>query len=72
MSVRNMDEASGRRQRAGRTGTALLLALLTLATGCAVNPVTGQRELSLLSTANEISIGQSQYGPLQQMGGGRY
>ena len=50
----------------------LLLALLTLSTGCAVNPVTGQRELSLLSTADEISIGQSEYEPLQQLGGGQY
>ena len=57
---------------ATRSGTVLLLALLVLATGCAVNPVTGQRELSLLSTADEIAIGQSQYGPHQQMGGGRY
>ena len=49
-----------------------LLLLFLLAAGCAVNPVTGQRELSLLSTADEISIGQSQYRPLQQMGGGQY
>ena len=43
--------------------------LLLLAAGCAVNPVTGRRELSLLSTADEISIGQSQYRPQQQTGG---
>lgn len=47
-------------------------ALLMLVTACAVNPVTGQRELSLLSTAEEISIGESQYRPLQQMAGGQY
>lgn len=52
-------------------GTPLLL-LFLLATGCAVNPVTGQRQLSLLSVEDEISIGQSQYRPLQQMGGGNY
>ena len=59
-------------ERTGLAGIGLLLTLLLLGTGCAVNPVTGQRELSLLSTADEISIGQSQYGPLQQMGGGEY
>ena len=52
-------------------GTPLLL-LFLLAAGCAVNPVTGQRELSLLSTADEISIGQNQYRPHQQMAGGQY
>ena len=59
-------------ERARSVGTGLLLALLLVVTGCAVNPVTGQRELSLLSTADEISIGESEYGPLQQMGGGQY
>ena len=49
-----------------------VLLLFLLAAGCAVNPVTGNRELSLLSTADEISIGESQYRPLQQMGGGQY
>ena len=49
-----------------------LLFVFLLAAGCAVNPVTGQRQLSLLSTADEISIGDSQYRPLQQMGGGQY
>lgn len=53
-------------------GTALIAALVVLAAGCAVNPVTGQRELSLITTADEISIGEEQYQPLQQLGGGRY
>ena len=43
-----------------------------LAAGCAVNPVTGQRELSLLTTADEIAIGQDQYRPVQQASGGAY
>lgn len=51
-------------------GAPLLLFLAAL--GCAVNPVTGQRELSLLSVADEISIGQNQYRPLQQISGGQY
>ena len=59
------------RPRCALRGTPLLL-LFLLAAGCAVNPVTGQRELTLLSTEDEISIGQSQYRPLQQMGGGQY
>lgn len=53
-------------------GTLLIAALVVLATGCAVNPVTGQRELSLMTTADEIAIGEEQYQPLQQLGGGRY
>ena len=52
--------------------TTPFLAVLALAAGCAVNPVTGQRELSLLSTADEISMGESQYQPYQQAAGGRY
>lgn len=59
-------------ERVGPAGIGLFLALLLLVSGCVVNPVTGQRELSLLSTADEISMGESQYGPLQQMGGGEY
>ncbi|MCE2426333.1 MAG: M48 family metalloprotease, partial [Pseudomonadales bacterium] len=43
-----------------------------LAAGCAVNPVTGQRQLSLLTTADEIAIGQDQYRPVQQASGGAY
>ncbi len=39
---------------------------------CAVNPVTGQNEFSLLSRQDEISIGNEQYGPAQQSQGGEY
>ncbi len=49
----------------------LLLAVLALA-GCAVNPVTGKRELALMqvSDTEEIDIGKKAFGPaLQQMGG---
>ena len=48
-----------------------LLASLGLA-GCAVNPVTGKNELSLLSEAQEINLGQNQYQPSQQAQGGPY
>ncbi len=46
--------------------------LLVFVTGCAVNPVTGQREITLVSTEREIAIGREQYGPSQQMQGGAY
>ncbi len=43
-----------------------------LLAGCAVNPVTGETELALVSTAQEIQIGEQQYGPGRQMFGGDY
>ena len=39
-----------------------LLACATL-TACTVNPVTGQRELELVNTAQQINIGEQQYLP---------
>lgn len=45
--------------------------LLTL-TACGVNPVTGQRELSLISEAEEIQLGRDNYTPTVQSQGGRY
>lgn len=50
----------------------VLLAGLSLLTGCAVNPVTGKKELSLVSEAQELSIGEQQYGPMRQAQGGDY
>jgi len=44
---------------------------LTLA-GCAANPVTGKRELSLISTSQEIAMGEQNYLPSQQAAGGLY
>jgi predicted Zn-dependent protease len=52
-----------------------LLAAATLVvalTGCATNPVTGKRELGMVSEAQEIQIGQQQYGPGRQSQGGDY
>lgn len=49
----------------------LALSLATLG-ACTVNPVTGQSELELVSTAQQIQIGEQQYGPSQQMQGGVY
>ncbi|MGB5098132.1 MAG: M48 family metalloprotease, partial [Porticoccaceae bacterium] len=50
-----------------------LLVALSLGIGaCAVNPVTGREELSLVSGSEEIAIGERQYGPAQQSQGGPY
>ncbi|MEE4252497.1 MAG: M48 family metalloprotease [Desulfuromusa sp.] len=48
-----------------------LIVLLWLS-GCAVNPVTGKNELSLVPEATEINIGNQQYLPSRQMQGGDY
>ncbi len=51
----------------------LIICLLgMLATGCTTNPVTGKTELTLVSEAEEISIGKKQYVPAQQSQGGQY
>ncbi|MCC5867292.1 MAG: M48 family metalloprotease [Gammaproteobacteria bacterium] len=46
--------------------------LLSGLTACAVNPVTGQRQLALITTADEIQIGEQYYAPSLQMQGGEY
>lgn len=40
--------------------------------GCAVNPVTGKTELSIISPSQEVSIGVKHYIPYQQQQGGQY
>jgi predicted Zn-dependent protease len=40
--------------------------------GCVINPVTGDRELALISADQEIGIGEQQYAPSRQMQGGDY
>ncbi|MEE8397920.1 MAG: M48 family metalloprotease, partial [Desulfobacterales bacterium] len=51
----------------------LFLAILaTVVTGCAINPVTGQREITLVSESRELDIGRKNYGPSRQMQGGAY
>src|SRR5688572_10039034 len=47
-------------------------ALFTILGGCVINPVTGDRELALVSADQEIAIGEQQYEPSQQMQGGEY
>jgi len=46
--------------------------LIVFLSGCAVNPVTGKKELSLVSESAEINIGNKQYLPGRQMQGGDY
>jgi len=40
--------------------------------GCATNPVTGERELSFISEQQEVRMGEQYYGPTQQTEGGPY
>jgi predicted Zn-dependent protease len=46
--------------------------VFTMLAGCVINPVTGDRELALVSADQEIAIGEQQYEPSQQMQGGDY
>ena len=57
-----------------KTGRNLLasLLLLTLLNACGVNPVTGERELSVFSEAQEIELGKQHYSKTQQASGGPY
>ena len=55
-----------------RLWLAILLAPLLISTGCAVNPVTGQNELSFISESDEIAMGTQQYVPSQQAQGGQF
>jgi predicted Zn-dependent protease len=49
------------------------LLLLPLVLGaCGVNPVTGERELVLVSESSEIQMGEKNYAPMQQAQGGEY
>lgn len=47
-------------------------AALLLLGGCATNPVTGKKEIVLLSTSAEIDLGIDNYLTAQQTGGGQY
>jgi predicted Zn-dependent protease len=51
---------------------AILLATTLLLAGCAVNPVTGKNEFSLVSEQQELAIGAQQYAPARQAQGGDY
>jgi predicted Zn-dependent protease len=45
---------------------------LVLAAGCAVNPVTGERDISLVGEQWELEVGAQQYAPLIQAQGGAF
>ena len=49
-----------------------LAAAVIVIGGCTVNPVTGERELSLLSESQELAIGRDNYHPYRQQQGGDY
>ena len=56
-----------------RPSLKIFLALgLALLGGCAENPVTGERQLSFISTDRELTIGAQQYLPSQQGQGGQF
>lgn len=48
------------------------MTLLAALSGCAINPVTGKQELSLVSEQKELAIGAQQYAPARQSQGGDY
>lgn len=48
------------------------LFLLVLLSGCAVNPVTGERQFTLMSEAEEIALGEKNFVAYQQQQGGLY
>jgi len=49
-----------------------LITLLLVLTGCSVNPVTGEKQLSLIPETQELAIGAEQYTPTQQTQGGQF
>jgi predicted Zn-dependent protease len=51
--------------------SAIVLAAIAL-TGCATNPVTGRKEIQMVSEGQEIQLGQQYYGPSRQSQGGDY
>ncbi|MDH4315715.1 MAG: M48 family metalloprotease [Gammaproteobacteria bacterium] len=59
------------RTKFSRTVGPLLIAL-SLMSACAVNPVTGKREITFVSEASEIKMGEENYAPMQQSQGAQY
>lgn len=49
-----------------------VIALMLLLTGCSVNPVTGEKQLSLIGESQELAMGAEQYTPTQQTQGGQF
>ncbi len=55
-----------------RFSVVVLIMLAACLQACAVNPVTGQRELTLMTEAQELQLGAQNYLPMQQSQGGVY
>lgn len=51
---------------------AIIASFIALSSGCAVNPVTGERNLSLVGEQWELDVGAQQYAPLRQAQGGDF
>ncbi|WP_193163255.1 M48 family metalloprotease [Microbulbifer hainanensis] len=58
--------------RALKFRTAAFAVAVSMLAGCAVNPVTGKKELSLMSQGQELALGEQQYPINQQQQGGQY
>ncbi|SFR37681.1 Putative Zn-dependent protease, contains TPR repeats [Marinobacter gudaonensis] len=50
----------------------LVVVLAVVAAGCSVNPVTGEKQLSLIGESQELAMGAEQYVPTQQTQGGQF
>ncbi|GAA3950913.1 M48 family metalloprotease [Allohahella marinimesophila] len=50
----------------------LALSFASFLAACTTNPVTGKKQLDLVSESQELAIGQEQYEPAQQSQGGAY
>src|SRR5690606_18677869 len=68
---RDMKDMTFRRVRRAAVAAAAG-ALLAVGAGCVINPVTGERQLALVSADDEIAIGEQQYFPMRQAQGGDY
>jgi len=49
-----------------------VLVVVAFLSGCSVNPVTGEKQLSLIPESQELAIGSEQYRPTQQTQGGQF
>ena len=50
----------------------LYVCLIAAVSACTVNPVTGERQISIISAEQEVEMGRKNYGPYQQQQGGSY
>jgi predicted Zn-dependent protease len=50
----------------------LITTLVVLMVACGTNPVTGKRQITFMSQAQEVALGRQQYSPSQQSQGGKY